>query len=303
MTKQTHHDDLDRPDMEQLSTSRLEELLLQDFRSPDSGELDMAGLYQAAQVLASREPYSSSDADRAWESFRENYLPFAESSPRYSGCDDGAPPSPDAASGRRPSFWRRRWLRVAVAAAVLAAALFSLSAVAAASGYDLWRHLAQWTDEVIQLTPGQIARTEEDDIRIPEEPAEYDTIQEALTDCGLTRSVVPQWFPEGFRQTDLVVDAGLSDFLIFQAVYQRDDDVIVLFLCVHLPREDGSLGSYGHFQKDEGDPIPYEAGGIIHLLSTNMGRAVAVWANGPVECAISGDITMEELQQIIDSIY
>ena len=83
----------------------------------------------------------------------------------------------------------------------------------------------------------------------------------------------------------------------------RFEDVLTQFIRIHLPREDGGTDSYAHFQKDEGDPIPYEAGGVIHLLSTNAGRAVAVWANGPAECAISGDITIEELQQIIDSIY
>ena len=82
-----------------------------------------------------------------------------------------------------------------------------------------------------------------------------------------------------------------------------DEDVIIVFVSIHLPKEDGSFGGYGHFQKDEGDPIPYESGGITHLLSTNAGRSVALWANGPAECAVSGDITMEELQKIIDSIY
>ena len=94
-----------------------------------------------------------------------------------------------------------------------------------------------------------------------------------------------------------------TNSLIFHAAYQRDEDVLTQFIRIHLPREDGGTDSYAHFQKDEGDPIPYEAGGVIHLLSTNAGRAVAVWANGPAECAISGDITIEELQQIIDSIY
>ena len=39
------------------------------------------------------------------------------------------------------------------------------------------------------------------------------------------------------------------------------------------------------------------------MLFTNAGRASAVWVNGPAECAISGDITMDELRQVIDSIY
>ena len=39
------------------------------------------------------------------------------------------------------------------------------------------------------------------------------------------------------------------------------------------------------------------------MLFPNAGRASAVWVNGPAECAISGDITMDELRQVIDSIY
>ena len=61
--------------------------------------------------------------------------------------------------------------------------------------------------------------------------------------------------------------------------------------------------NFGDWQKDEGDPVPYEAGGVTHLLATNVGRPVGLWASGPAECAISGDITMEELKEMIDSIY
>ncbi len=303
MTKQTYHSGEDPAAMEQLSTRRLEELLLQDFHAPDNGRRDMSGLYHAAQELASREPSPNSETDRAWRSFQENYLPFAECASQDSVYDDGGTPSSDAAPGRRPLFRSRRWLRVAVAAAVLAAALLSLSLVAAASGFDLWRRLAQWTDEVIQLTPAQTGQADMDDIRLPEEPKEYATLQEALSDCGLARSIAPRQIPDGFQLVELVVDTLSTNSLIFHAAYQRDEDVLTQFIRIHLPREDGGTDSYAHFQKDEGDPIPYEAGGVIHLLSTNAGRAVAVWANGPAECAISGDITIEELQQIIDSIY
>ncbi len=303
MTKQTYHSGEDPAAMEQLSTRRLEELLLQDFHAPDNGRRDMSGLYHAAQELASREPSPNFETDRAWRSFQENYLPFAECASQDSVYDDGGTPSSDAAPGRRPLFRSRRWLRVAVAAAVLAAALLSLSLVAAASGFDLWRRLAQWTDEVIQLTPAQTGQADMDDIRLPEEPKEYATLQEALSDCGLARSVAPRQIPDGFQLVELAVDTLSTNSLIFHAAYQRNEDVLTQFIRIHLPREDGGTDSYAHFQKDEGDPIPYEAGGVIHLLSTNAGRAVAVWANGPAECAISGDITIEELQQIIDSIY
>lgn len=70
----------------------------------------------------------------------------------------------------------------------------------------------------------------------------------------------------------------------------------------HWQRPDGGYGGYVDFQKDEGDPIPYQAGTVTHLLSTNAGRPIALWVNGPMEGSIIGDITMNELKQIIDSI-
>lgn len=288
-------------DFEQMSTAGLEKLLLQDFQDPESGEEHMDKLYYAARLLAQRNPDSGTAPNRAWESFQEKYLPFAEArSARY---EDGGAPSSYAALGRRQSRFRRWGVRGILAAAALAILLLSISAAAAAAGHDLWRMLARWTDETMGITPGRIVPAQEDAIRIPEEGAEYTSLQEAVNACALSRPMVPHWLPEGFTQVDLVVDTGFPDALIFQGAYQRNEDTIVIFVEVFLPREGENARTYGDFQKDEGDPIPYEAGGVIHLLSTNAGRSIALWSNGPAQGSISGDITMDELKRIIDSIY
>lgn len=291
---------LDPAELEQMSTASLEKLLLQGFQDLEGGEEHMDELYYAARLLAERNPDSSAAPNQAWEIFQEKYLPFAEArSARY---EDGGAPSSYAAPGRRQSRFRRWSVRGILAAAALAVLLLSVS-VAAAAGYDLWRMLARWTDETMGITPGQIVPTQEDAIRIPEEGEEYASLQEAVEACGLARPMVPHWLPEGFTQVDLVVDTGFIDALIFHGAYQRGGDTIIVFVEVFLPREEQDERTYGNFQKDEGDPIPYEAGGVTHLLSTNAGRPIALWSNGPAQGAISGDITMDELKQIIDSIY
>lgn len=158
--------------------------------------------------------------------------------------------------------------------------------------------------EQITLAPGQIEYADPDDLHIPEEPGEYADLQEALTDYGLNRSVVPKWMTEGLTQSNLIVDpAEGGRLIVFHALYHRDKHPLVIQVNIYLEDEDRTYDSFGNFQKDEGDPVPYEAGGITHLLATNMGRPVALWANGPAECAITGDITMDELKQMIDSIY
>jgi len=193
---------------------------------------------------------------------------------------------------------RHRWMWIGRIAAITAALLVLVSAAAAVSGYDLLQLLTHWTAEQYTLAPGRVSHIEPDDIHIPEEPEEYADLQSALTAYGLNRPVVPQ-LPEGFVLDDLVVDDKMYSSIVFSAAYCRGDDVIVILISVYLKDTD----NFGNFQKDEGDPIPYETGGIIHLLATNAGRPVALWANGPAECAISGDITMEELKEMLDSIY
>lgn len=287
--------------LEEMSTANLEKLLLQDFQDPGSGEDHMDELYYAARLLAERNPDSNAAPNQAWEIFQKKYLPFAEA--RSAHYEDGAAPSSDAAPGRRQPRFRRWGVRGILAAAALAILLLSVSVAAAAAGYDLWRMLAQWTDDVISIAPGQVTRVDPDKIRIPEEGTEYTSLQEALDDCGLALPAAPRWIPEGFELIQLIVDTNDPTSLAFVTCYHGDDAVLLISLHIFLTREDGGHGGYGDFQKDEGDPIPYEAGGITHLLSTNAGRPIAIWVNGPVEGSIIGDITMDELKQIIDSIY
>jgi hypothetical protein len=199
---------------------------------------------------------------------------------------------------------RHRLLRTGQLVAALVALLLLLTVATAAAGYDIWRMLAEWTAEQITLAPGQIEYIDPDDLHIPEEPGEYTDLQEVLTAYGLNRSVVPKWLPEGFVQIHLDIEAAAKgSLIIFYALYQWEKNPLVIQVNIYLEDEERVYDSFGNFQKDEGDPIPYEAGGITHLLTTNAGRPVALWANGPAECCISGDITMEELKQMIDSIY
>ena len=199
---------------------------------------------------------------------------------------------------------RHRLLRTGQLVAALVALLLLLTVATAAAGYDIWRMLAEWTAEQITLAPGQIEYIDPDDLHIPKEPGEYTDLQEALTAYGLNRSVVPKWLPEGFVQIHLDIEAAAKgSLIIFYALYQWEKNPLVIQVNIYLEDEERVYDSFGNFQKDEGDPIPYEAGGITHLLTTNAGRPVALWANGPAECCISGDITMEELKQMIDSIY
>lgn len=199
---------------------------------------------------------------------------------------------------------RHRLLRTGQLVAALVALLLLLTVATAAAGYDIWRMLAEWTAEIITLAPGQIEYIDPDDLHIPKEPGEYTDLQEALTAYGLNRSVVPKWLPEGFVLEELIVDNESNpNLIVFASLYCRGQDTISSQISIHLEYDKRTHDNFGDICKDEGDPVPYEAGGITHLLTTNAGRSVALWANGPAECFINGAVTTEELKQMIDSIY
>lgn len=201
---------------------------------------------------------------------------------------------------------RHRYLRTVQLAALLAALLMLVTVATAAAGYNIWGMLAEWTEETFTLAPGQIEYADPDDLHIPEGPGEYAGLQEALTDYGLNRSVVPKWMPDGFVLEELIVivdDRSDPTQIVFHAVYCWESVYLTVQVNVYLEKENRGPDNFWSFQKDEGDPVPYEAGGITHLLTTNAGWPAALWSNGPAECVILGDITMDELKEMIDSIY
>ena len=66
------------------------------------------------------------------------------------------------------------------------------------------------------------------------------------------------------------------------------------------PRKKWTLANY---EKNEGSPEEYYVNGIPHYIMGNMARNVAIWRNGNVECSIQGFLTVDQLKQMIDSIY
>ena len=47
----------------------------------------------------------------------------------------------------------------------------------------------------------------------------------------------------------------------------------------------------------------YEINGMHHDMVSNYENNLVAWTNENVECIIQGDLSMDELKQMIDSIY
>lgn len=272
------------------STEELEKLLISDF-AEDREEVDADYISAILEVIEERE---SSEEERkqktqdAWDEFRA-YCIQAESQEK-SEADKAEKPNHDhqrkteycQKSRKRTSAWR-----VGVIAAVMTILLCGT-----AFGWNLFQVIAEWTEEVFFFITGQ------------EEPKDQmsEVFNALRSSVALRTNVpcVPRWAPKGTREFETPNVAERNDRCHIGAGYIVDERMFSIRVIVHNVILDSQLNTY---QKDATICEEYIVNGITHYIVGNNENLSAMWVNGTVEGHIQGDLTVEELRLMIDSIY
>lgn len=187
-----------------------------------------------------------------------------------------------------------RLSRAAAVAAVFALMLMVGTITAYALGYDVFGAIATWTKETFIFT--YVTDFEEESSIPHKNIGECRDLQEALDEYGVTEKLAPTYVPKGYEQIEFKIYDEDDNLNIVNA-FIKDDRTIIISITKNVS------SSGAKYQKDEGDPEIYEAGGIKHYIMTNMGNYKAVWNSGEFECGISGLVEKDELIKMIDSIY
>ena len=318
MTEPENKKAKDYSQFDKMSTEALAELLRLDFQMQEE-ESDNNAILYIAEVIAKREKehpagtYPAPDTNASWEIFKEKYLPYAgDGISLYEDESDAAadgqvktPVEIARSNAGLPQVKRRtgrRRLRVACAAAVLAALLGGMAITAYATGFDLWNAVVQWTGETFTFlaAPGGNPAKEPGGTA-PLNGGEYTDLQTALDAYGITEALAPKWVPERFAVYRVKV-YPVPEFsqTAFIANYLYEDSYLTISITMF---HDPDYQVNGDWYKDEGDPRVLELNGATFYLMTNAGRPKAVWRTGAFECGIIGDVSMEEMEQILNSIY
>lgn len=280
------------PFLEQMRTEELEALLQQEFTAADGGEPDVDYIMAIMEVMKQRDanpPAAEADVDAAWRDFKENYqgqasayetevLPERDSS----HLDQITSPSPKKKS--------RRILRAAV---ITAACIVILCGAASAFGFDLLQAFADWTAETFGfVTPGQ------EEAEAPQDDP-YNTLRLAVskeTDIP----TVPTWFPDG---TVLIGNISVVEHLDktrIQASFETNKGQFTIRVQIYNTVPEKYEGTY---QVDNEFSEPYEVDGIIHYIMSNNDTNSVAWVNGVVEGHIQGNLSVEDLKEMVNSIY
>ena len=255
-----------------MSIEELEEILRLDAEAPEGEESDTELLLYVMGVLAKRRKNNTSGktALEAYESFKRHYLPR------------------DKKRTVRPV----RWLRSLTAVAAVLAVIFCGTITARAFGLDLWKVVAVWAQETFHLS---VDGQGESDTPNPNSDLNYSSLQEALIATNRDPSIVPTWIPDGYELVQIDIwENPLQKMYV--GVYQKENMKLKITVRSHV------AGNPEQIEQSDGFAEKYAPSDIDYFLFTNHDQTKAAWINGSYECYIAGELTIEELKTMIDSI-
>lgn len=265
-----------------MSTEELEEILRLDSEAPMEQESDTELLLYIMGVLASRPTQNTAGktAFESWKAFQQNYLSEDEEIEQLSAED------------RKPRKIHR-WSKWLTAAAAMLVLVVGFSVTVGAMGWDaMWSAVATWANDTFSFTSIQ---QPDNPGPSPNDTQEYSSLQEALKFTGQDYDFVPTWIPDGYQLEEVVVAQNPIQS-IYAAQYIKEKQFLKI-----------SVRNY-HTSDPEKIEINdsllecYKRHDVEYYILANNAQLRAVWLNGSYECYISGDLTIEEMKTMIDSI-
>lgn len=272
-----------------METEELEEILRMDAQKEEGEETNLEMLLYVMEVLAVRKKNSESPgktAGEAFETFKEHYMPDDPT-------DDTTQFSPmPQVINMEPTKSIRPWLSRLVATAAILALILVSSVTVHAMGIDIWDIIVTWTQETFQL---QSANTDESYEAVTEDQRKYTDLQQVLCESGVTLELVPTWFPAGCDLIDIKV-AESPVQLIFLAVYQYDEQEIKVQVKQYIDSDPEQIEQSDSLMEQ------YESNGITYYIFADNKQLRAVWLKDCYECYISGQLDIDTIKMMIDSI-
>lgn len=279
MSEMDKHEDFSR--YEHMTTEELQELLHQSAHNKLGTEPDTQELFKIMEVLSVRRQNSDlpdfrSD-EEAYADFCEYYMPKEKEEARPK-------------EGRRPN---RTLKTVAAVLAVVLILAVGTTVTVKAFRVDIFSKIASWTKEIFHFSntsQGEAPAGPE-----VENNLELKSLQDALAQQKITEKIVPNWLPKGYVYKDLTVKNSPKWRTIY-AIYEKNGSELVIKI-----RQ--TIGAPAHQAEKSDDLLEiYTANGIDYYIFSNNTALQAAWSIGEFECIIGGNITLEEMKKIINSI-
>ena len=281
--------------LERLSIEELEALLK---LSGDPNDVELLFDTVVEEVVAREREKPTGrlpDVDAAWDELQARYqtMPDTGSHPQFqeqstdSTAAEPLIPVPD--KPRRASLSKAVRLAAVMAAAV--ALCLALMVGSEAAGADVFGALARWTDDTFHFETWSAEPTYCE--------ALYNAIQETFSNQGVIGEYVPTWYPNGFHISNTMVtedDLGIS----IRILLSNEEES---FIGISVDQYKNNAFIDPQTFEIEGDSVEkYPSKGKVYYIAFNEESITASWSNGIVVYTVWGEIDINSIKLMIDSI-
>lgn len=263
-----------------LSTEELSEILRLDSETPEGNGLDIDTLLYITGVLAERKATANTGktAQEAWKSFQQNYLDSEETV---------------VTEEKTPVKTKNPWIRRMIAAAAVLVLLVSVPLTAKALDWeDICTAVVQWAKETFSFVRGDQRNVDGPNA---ENTRQYNSLQHALEQMDVPSNIVPTWIPEGYVLEKVDVDETPIQQR-YTALYVKGKQTYSVCVRFYIESDPQKVEANENII----DTIPTDNN--IYYIVSNNDKIKVVWMYDSFECSISGDLTIDEMKQMINSI-
>lgn len=264
-----------------MSTEELQEILRKHAHGELDTEPDTDELFEIMEVLSAKrqqqEPQAFRSDEEALAEFRQHYMPKEK--------EDIKP--------KVIRFPNRMLKTVAAVLAVVIMFAVGTSITAKAFHVDIWSRFANWTKEIFQFTD-QPQGTEPKNPE-KEHNAELESLQDAIGQEKITENLVPTWMPNEYKSKNLQV-VRTPRVLNISAVYEKDGSELIIKICQTVGVQAPQV------EKNDDLLEVHTVDGVEYYIFSNTETLQAAWSIGEFECIIIGEISLEEMEKMIDSV-
>lgn len=269
------------------STDRLTDELIDLLDNASETEFDSERFDSLLGALDKDDPLPDPDAFDAQKGLERFYKRHSDA---FAADRESAATS--SISSSRPNH--RRLPRLFLIAAVLVL-LFASSAQA--FHFNVFDLFARWTSEIFHLDnrPAAVAQVTRNPL-VDREERTYDSVEDMLTEFGITAPLFPTWVPERFAAPEIGASYASSG-LRFYTSYGDNESFLMIKAVQTNPINSKDV------EKDQAEAESKHINGTLYYFLSDVGGAEKViWQNGEFECEIVGIVTQDEMEQIISSI-
>lgn len=197
--------------------------------------------------------------------------------------------------------------KFAQVAACLVLTIFTSSVVANAFGFNLIQMIVQWGEDTFNLSTQNQSDIQDnngskgsDSINNAANNVAFDSINKALEGID-PKPNLPGWIPDGFTfmYSERFVREDSTNILLYYS--NNENKIIIVNFTIFTDNNESDRDPF--FDKDENLVQIYEKNNVKHYILENLGQVQAVWGNLNVVYNITGDISVNEIKEIINSMY